>query len=96
VGVALGAELMMLQRDIENAIAPLGFPSENREFKAHLTLARLSGDNWPPDLRQHYLDCSKLASGISWQAERLVLFRSDLQKGGAVYTPTHISPLVGA
>lgn len=96
VGVSSSEELLGLQRDVETAIAPLGFPSEHREFKAHLTLARLNGDNWPPDLRQHFLSCTKLVSGVSWQAERLVLFRSDLQKGGAVYTPAHIGPLTRA
>lgn len=93
VGIESGDGLIKLQGDVETTIAPLGFPTENRQFKPHLTLARLEGDAWPPDLRQRFLDCSSLASSVAWQVDRIVLFRSELLKGGAVYTPVHVSPL---
>jgi 2'-5' RNA ligase len=91
VGIQLSPELKKLQIDVETAISPLGFPSEKRDFRPHLTLARLPGESWSPDLRQHFLECSALASGIAWPVHRLILFKSDLLKGGAVYTPLQLS-----
>jgi 2'-5' RNA ligase len=42
VGIEQGFDtLKTLARDIDRAIAPLGFPRENRPFSAHVTLARL-------------------------------------------------------
>ena len=91
VGMQQIEAVKRLQADIESAISPLGFPSEKRDFKPHLTLARLEGNNWPPDLRQQFLDCASIISGVTWKADRVILFRSELLKGGAVYTPLHIS-----
>ena len=93
IGMQQNDVVKRLQTDIESAISPLDFPSEKRDFKPHLTLARLEGSNWPPDLRQQFLDCASIISGVAWRAERIVLFRSELLKGGAVYTPLHFSNL---
>jgi len=91
VGINQGEAVKRLQSDIESAISPLGFPSEKRDFKPHLTLARLEGANWPLELRQRFLDCASIISGVQWHIDRMILFRSELSKGGAVYTALHIS-----
>ena len=39
-----GHRLHALQRAVENAIAPLGYPTEVRDFTPHLTLGRLARD----------------------------------------------------
>ena len=95
VGLERSEALIRLQGDLEKAIAPLGFPSEHREFRGHLTLARLNGESWSPEMRQQFVDLEKLAAGISWEIHRVVFFKSDLKPGGAVYTPLHFSVLQG-
>ncbi len=91
VGIDQSDVARRLQTEIESAISPLGFPTEKRDFKPHLTLARLEGANWPPDLRQQFLDCASIISGVQWHINRVILFRSELLRGGAVYTALHIS-----
>ncbi len=44
--------LAALQRAVESRIAPLGFPSEDRSFSPHLTLARAGRDRPNPHLRE--------------------------------------------
>ncbi len=93
VGLAANENLQKLQADVERAIAPLGFSTENRAFRGHLTLARLEGQSWPPELRQRFLDLAKLAVGIEWRVNQIILFRSELARGGAIYTPLQVCPL---
>jgi 2'-5' RNA ligase len=96
VGLQPEERLFKLAADVEAAISPLGFPPENRPFKGHLTLARLEGEPWPPDLRQRFRDVSGVISGVSWTVDRVVLFRSELQPGGALYSPVHFSVFSGS
>ncbi|RJP82818.1 MAG: RNA 2',3'-cyclic phosphodiesterase [Candidatus Zixiibacteriota bacterium] len=91
LGLQPEERLMRLAREVEAAISPLGFPSEVRPFQGHLTLARLEGEPWPPDLRQRYLTLTGAMAGVSWMVDRVVLFRSELRPGGAIYSPVHFS-----
>jgi 2'-5' RNA ligase len=93
VGLDASEPLFALHKAIEEAISPLGFPSEKRPFKGHLTLARLQGRSWPSDLRQRFLDSASLCAGIVWEINKVVLFRSELKPGGAVYSAIHASSL---
>lgn len=74
-----------LQSHLEKELTGIGFVPDKRTFKGHLTLGRVKGR----------IDGSMLASAISvcgsfvsppWAAERLVLFKSDLNPTGAVYS----------
>lgn len=74
-----------LQREIEGITASLGFPSEDRPFKPHLTLGRVRSPKGKNLLTQKIEGNANLELG-SFLVERVVLFRSDLRPGGAVYT----------
>lgn len=79
----LGLEVPQAIRDLqlacERAALSAGFEREDRPFRAHLTLGRWRDRAPRPELPAADLGTTRL--------ERLVLFRSDLRPGGAVYTP---------
>jgi len=80
--------LRALQAGVERRIAPLGFPSEERGFSPHLTLARTAQGTSRPDLAAIGAVAARrdrLEVG-AWQATSLSLMRSQLKPDGAVYT----------
>jgi 2'-5' RNA ligase len=74
-----------LQKEIEAAVAALGFPPEERPFKPHLTLGRVRSPEGRKALSRMLETKTTLDLG-SFRAERVILFRSDLRPEGAVYT----------
>jgi 2'-5' RNA ligase len=98
VGVAGDTgQLAELARRTDQMTESLGFPGENREFRAHLTLGRVRDEASPAD-RQAIRDAvaGLTLRSVRFQAGELVLFRSQLQAGGAAYTALHSFALGGA
>jgi len=64
-----------------------GFPRGGRPYRAHITLARLNPGAPYPD-RPALERASREARfpGAPWTLDRCALYKSDLQRGGAVYT----------
>jgi len=84
--------LLALQRRVESAISPLGFPEESRPFSPHLTLARVA-EAVGRDERERIgatVQASRISANDGFIAHTVSLIRSDLLPGGAVYTPLHI------
>jgi 2'-5' RNA ligase len=91
VWVGLGGEeakLIALVAALEAALHPLGWPPEDRPFRAHLTLGRVK-DEWA-------------AQGVDWAAAvpalkipiaAVHLIESKLRPKGPVYTVRHTSTL---
>jgi 2'-5' RNA ligase len=79
VGLEPPPPALELQRACERAAREAGFEREERPFRAHLTLGRWRERATRPALPGVDLGTTRLSS--------LVLFRSELMKGGAVYTP---------
>ena len=88
--VDVGGDLQALAKlhsQVEKELGALGFPAEGRRFSPHLTLARV-----PPERAAEAAD--PLAAAIAGNqspsgtipATSLSLMRSELQRGGAVYT----------
>jgi 2'-5' RNA ligase len=80
-----------LQKDLE----PFGIKQERRRFKPHLTFGRfrkgaISGSNLD-ELLSRYQDLTSPTCALN----ELVLFKSDLKPGGAVYTGLNAWPLTG-
>jgi 2'-5' RNA ligase len=77
--------LARLAEAVELALEPLGFPREGRPFNAHVTLGRIDAPQaWAPlgeALEVHGND--DLGSS---RIRELIAFRSQLQRGGAVYS----------
>ena len=79
--------LAKLQSQVEAEVVSLGFPAEPRRFSPHLTLARV-----PPEraaeaarpLAEAIANRDSVRGAI--RAEALALIKSDLQRGGAIYT----------
>lgn len=75
--------LARLQRRLEQECEAAGFPSEERAFKPHLTLARLRAP--APALSEAH---RRTAFGpFDFEVVELVVMRSELGPGGSRYTP---------
>ena len=79
LGVALAASVLALQAACEEAAVAAGFPPEPRPFRSHLTLGRWRDRAPRPQIPPADLGPVALAT--------LTVFRSELQRGGVVYTP---------
>ena len=81
--------------DLQKGLRPFGIKEETRRFKPHLTLGRFrkgakTGTHLD-DLLSKYHDLTSPDRTI----EELVLFKSDLRPGGAVYSRLNGWPLTG-
>ena len=83
-GVADRGESERLAGLLDEALSPLGFPTEGREFTPHITLARLKTpkilDN-PEILNQ----LGKAVRRLEMPAEAVILYESVLSREGAKY-----------
>jgi 2'-5' RNA ligase len=93
-----GAALRDLQRDVERAISPLGFPPDRRGFHPHLTLGRVKASR--PSRRKQaewealgaYAARARARVG-QLSVEAVHLMRSELLPSGAVYSSLATCPL---
>jgi 2'-5' RNA ligase len=81
--------LKALRDAVEEHVAPLGYPTENRPFSPHLTLGRVHRDARRDDVRQFgELIADSTANDVhEWPVSAVSLIRSELKPSGAVYTP---------
>jgi len=84
-GVQGGEPLLALVRDLDAALAPLGIAREDREFSAHLTLARIKDPVPLQPLRNAIAQLETLEFG-SFVADRFYLYRSQPGSAGSIYT----------
>jgi 2'-5' RNA ligase len=77
--------LLALQNALDRRFVALGFPKEDRPFRAHLTLGRIKTPKGLSGLAQAVEQGAATEAG-SFQAAGLILFKSDLKPAGAVYT----------
>lgn len=95
VGIKAPPELFNLQKTIDTETYKLGYATEDREFSPHLTLARISHNATPDEVRQigNLLSTTSLGILGTMKVKDVHLYRSDLQPGGAIYTPLFTAPL---
>jgi 2'-5' RNA ligase len=90
LGVSRGqTRLEEIAAQVEDAAQTAGFEPEGRPFRAHLTLSRIR----PPVDVTTLID-SFTAAGLRWRCESVVVYRSQLGRGGARYEPLETFPLV--
>lgn len=94
-GIKASPNLAELAAAIERRLEPLGIPREQRAFKPHLTLARFNSTDGLPQLRDALAARDPLEFGSTTSSE-FHLYRSQLQRGGAVYTRLATFPFVVA
>jgi 2'-5' RNA ligase len=86
--------LLALQTALDKRFAALGFPKEDRPFRAHLTLGRIKTSKGLLGMAQA-VEQGAAAEAGSFRAEGLTLFKSDLKPAGAVYTKLSEFPFGG-
>ncbi|MBN1123175.1 MAG: RNA 2',3'-cyclic phosphodiesterase [Anaerolineae bacterium] len=79
--------LAALQKSVEQHIALLGFPTENRLFTPHLTLGRIKNHTSRDDIARagRIVEEYDLGMIARWRVESISLMRSQLKPDGAVY-----------
>ena len=88
--------LAVMQREIEQALAPLGFAPENRAFTPHLTLGRVR-DNASSDDRKEIgsvVKENKIDYESSFTLRELSLMKSTLTPTGAIYNRLDSAPFL--
>ena len=87
-----GEALGKLQKEVEAATAYLGFKPEDRSFQAHLTLGRVRGKHNQRALREA-LTALQTFEAEAFDVTELVLYKSELRREGALYTPLFRAPI---
>jgi 2'-5' RNA ligase len=94
-GISAGAAALdQLSTEVDARLRPLGFPREDRGFRAHLTVARFRTPA-PPRVR----DLTTLTSAGPigrCQVQHVTLYQSHLSPKGATYTPLTRAVLGGS
>lgn len=94
VGVRHGEpELIKLNQAIETALAPLGFKPEDKQFKPHITLARLRTPRSIADAVSEMPTDSFCGRFVN--VDGVTIFRSRLKRSGAEYESLRHIPLKG-
>ena len=91
LGLGSPPALIEVQRQVNLACRQCGLPSEERRYVPHLTLARIP-DTFPQtEMTQAagLLNQSVPLTKSPFLLNQMVIFKSNLQPGGAVYTPLH-------
>lgn len=89
VGIAAEPALEILQHRVEQEFAPLGFPTEARAFRPHVTLGRATRVARPRDFAGLEAALGRLQFEESALVGALDLMQSTLQSDGAVYNVRH-------
>ncbi len=92
-GVEATAALAALQRRVEEAVAPLGWPPEPGRFLPHVTVARARAVRRRPELAPHLA----AVAGRVWgrvEVREVLFLRSTLTPRGPLYEPLGRFPLI--
>jgi 2'-5' RNA ligase len=88
-GVTPDPPLELLQHSVEQAFEPLGFPSEARAFRPHVTLGRASRDARPRDFAGLETELEQIRFDQTVSISELDLMQSTLRPEGSVYHVRH-------
>ena len=80
---------------LQKSLKPFGIKTEGRPFKPHLTLGRFKKGARPWPHLDHMISKYADRKGRTCSLGELVLFKSDLTPGGAIYTKLDVWPLGG-
>jgi 2'-5' RNA ligase len=84
--------LANIQAGLEKALEPLGFAKEGRKFRPHLTIGRVK-DRHRFQWLIEAMSTLELPEFNSFDADEIILYKSDLRPTGAIYTKLHRMPL---
>ena len=78
-------KLLAIQKQLDDDFASIGFPGEDRPFRAHLTLARIKDAHGLAGISEALTKHSGFVAG-EFVGKELILFQSRLTPQGAIYT----------
>ena len=78
-------KLSIFQKQLDSDFAGIGFPGEDRPFRAHLTLGRIKDSHGLTGINDALTKNSAFAAG-EFVCKELILFQSKLSPQGAIYT----------
>jgi 2'-5' RNA ligase len=84
--------LNAIQVRVDNALEPLGFVREKRGFRPHLTIGRVKDRRRLQSLVDAMVTLD-VEPFNSFDADEIILYKSDLRPTGAIYTKLHRMPL---
>lgn len=87
--------LTLFRDDLQNRLTPFGIKVEKRPFRPHLTLGRFRGHDFTSPILGELISRFEDLEGPVCTLEELVLFKSTLRPGGAIYTKMASWPLAG-
>lgn len=88
-------KLSALQKQLDSDFVGIGFPGDDRPFRAHLTLGRIKDSRSVTGLGDVLAKYKTVQIG-EFTGRELVLFQSKLTPQGAVYTKLAVYPLEGS
>ena len=88
-GITADSGLEILQHRVEQEFAPLGFPTEARPFRPHVTLGRAGREARPRDFTGLEAALGALRFDAAVVVESVELMQSTLESAGAVYHVKH-------
>ncbi|PYO32629.1 MAG: RNA 2',3'-cyclic phosphodiesterase [Gemmatimonadetes bacterium] len=88
-GITADSRLEILQHRVEQEFAPLGFPTEARPFRPHVTLGRAAREARPRDFAGLEAALGALQFEATVVVESVDLMQSTLESAGAVYHVRH-------
>jgi 2'-5' RNA ligase len=95
IGIEKGAaQLEGLVQRLNAVLAPLGWPPEGRPFAPHLTLARTDGVPGADERAARLVEVARDVR-FTWQADRIVLYKSFVGHGPARYDVLAEADLAG-
>jgi len=87
-------KLSVLQKQLDSDFASIGFPREDRPFRAHLTLGRIKESGGLSGISETMAKYSAFTAG-EFTCKEFVLIQSKLSPQGAVYTKLAEFPFKG-
>ena len=94
VGITSAAQLASLASHIDQALATIGVPREEKPFIPHLTIARIKERRGSPAFAASIEEKSRRSFGVM-SAGEFHLMESKLKSGGAEYTTLRSFPFAG-
>jgi len=82
LGLKKNVALKELFLELDSEISSFGFAKENREFKPHLTILRIKGNE---DIGKLNKIVAEPEVSLKFEARKIILFKSSLLKSGSVY-----------
>ncbi len=83
-GIENASYITKIANELETNLEPLGFPKEEREYKAHINLSRIKKRINPDNLKPFFKEVEDYVLG-EMEINRIVLFESQLLVTGAKY-----------